>query len=456
MQPIDWSREGDRCVSLLQDLLRIPSVNRGTNDATDGGETPCAERLAAFLREGGLDPVLVGAEPWRMNVVARLRGKGKKPPILLCAHLDVVEADAAKWRHDPFGGVIDAGYLWGRGAIDMKNMAAMSACVLRLLAEHEGEGVLERDVIFAGVADEEAGCARGSLWLVEHHPELVRAEYVLGEIGAFSLYLFGRTFYPIQIAEKGACWVRATFEGDPGHGSLPDKDSAVVKLGRAVARLGKKRFPQHPTEAVGKFLHALAAELPSPQRQVLSRLTTPQVARLILDYLVKDEQQARTFGALLSNTASPTVVRAGNKTNVIPGRASVEIDGRTLPGQSTADFLAELRAILGEDASLEVLRELPPVVTSESTELFAHLGKTLRAHDPTAKPIPFVIPGFTDAKAWARLGAVCYGFSPVRFDPTHDVSFSRMYHGHDERVPVAGLRWGLRVLHDAVASFCRV
>jgi acetylornithine deacetylase/succinyl-diaminopimelate desuccinylase-like protein len=456
MQQIDWSREGDRCVALLQDLLRIPSVNRGTGDSTDGGETPCAERLAAFLREGGLEPVLLGAEPQRMNVVARLKGKGTKPPILLCAHLDVVEADASKWTHDPFGGVIDRGYLWGRGAIDMKNMAAMSACVLRLLAEQVGEGVLERDVIFAGVADEEAGCARGSLWLAEHHPDLVRAEYVLGEIGAFSLHLFGRTFYPIQIAEKGMCWVRATFEGDPGHGSLPNKESAVVKLGRAISRLGKKRFPQHPTAAVGKFLHALAAELPSPQKQVLARLTTPQVAGLILDYLVKDETQQRTFGALLSNTASPTVVRAGNKTNVIPGRATVEIDGRTLPGQSTADFLAELRQVIGEDASFEVLRDMPPVESTESTELFAHLSKTLRAHDPTAKPIPFVIPGFTDAKAWARLGSICYGFSPCRFDPTHDVSFSRMYHGHDERVPVDGLTWGLHVLYDAVGDFCRL
>ncbi len=454
MTEIDWAVEGDRCVSLLQDLIRIPTVNRGE----DGGcnERPAAELLADFLRAGGLDPVLLEPEKNRTSVVARLRGNGAAPAILLNAHLDVVEADASKWRCDPFGGNILDGYVWGRGAIDMKNMAAMSACVIRLLAEHAGPGRLDRDVVFAGVADEEAGCGKGALYLVDQHAEKVRAEYTLGEIGAFSQNVFGRTFYPIQIAEKGVCWVRATFEGQPGHGSLPNPESAVVKLGRAIQRLGGKRFPQHPTEAVTKFFEAMASELPAPQRHVLKRLKTPQVAALILDYLVKDDSQRRTFGALLSNTASPTVVRAGSKVNVQPGTATLDIDGRTLPGQSEAMFLAELREILGKENApeLEVLHSLPPIETTERTPLFSHLTSVLRRHDPVALPIPFVIPGFTDAKAYAKLGSKCYGFSPVRFDPTHEISFAAMYHGHDERVPVDGLKWGLRVLYDAVEGFC--
>jgi len=199
----------------------------------------------------------------------------------------------------------------------------------------------------------------------------------------------------------------------------------------------------------------MAAELPSPQRHVLKRLTLPQVAALILDYLVKDEGQRRTFGALLSNTVSPTVVRAGNKVNVIPGVATVELDGRTLPGQTAASLIEELRAVVGDGPRIEILREMPPVVVSERTPMFSHLARTIREHDPLGIPIPFMIPGFTDAKAYDKLGSKCYGFSPVRFDPSHDVAFSKMFHGHDERVPVDGLGWGLRVLFDAVTGFAR-
>ncbi len=451
---IDWKIEGDRCVALLQDLIRIPTVNRGDPSQGGGGcnERPAAERVADFLRDAKLDPILLEPEKNRTSVVTRLRGTGAKPPILLNAHLDVVEADASKWRHDPFAAEIHDGYIWGRGAVDMKHMAAMSACVMRLLAERIGPNKLTRDIIFAAVADEEAACSKGSLFLVDEHPEKVRAEYTLGEIGAFSQHILGRSFYPIQVAEKGVCWVRATFEGEAGHGSMPKEDNAVLKLGRAITRLGK-RLPQHPTESVTKFIDAMASELPAPQKHALKRLKTPQVAALILDYLVKDESQRRTFGALLSNTATPTVVRGGNKVNVIPGYATLEIDGRTLPGQSESAFLAELREVLGDEAKLEVIRSLPPVETSERTPLFSHLTNVLRRHDPLALPIPFVIPGFTDAKAYAKLGSKCYGFSPVKFDPTHEISFSAMYHGHDERVPVDGVHWGLRVLYDAVAGF---
>ncbi|MBN9167683.1 MAG: hypothetical protein BGO98_36040 [Myxococcales bacterium 68-20] len=452
---IDWKNEGAACVELLRDLIRIPTVNKGTGEAGDANERVAAERLAEHLRAAGVEPKIVEKKKGRGNLIARIKGDGTKPPLLLNAHLDVVEADASAWRHDPFGAEIHDGYIWGRGAIDMKHMAAMSACVMALIARHVKEGGrLERDVIFAAVADEEAGCGLGSMYLVDEHADDVRAEYMLGEIGAFSLHLFGRTFYPIQVAEKGVCWVRATYQGSPGHGSMPDPESAVLKLAGAIERLGKKRFPMHPTRVVREFLEGLARELPTPQRQVLRRLTTPQVAALILDYLIRDPGQQRSFGAMLSNTASPTVVRAGSKVNVIPGRASVDIDGRTLPGQSEISFLAELRNALGEEpASLEVLRSLPPVEAPSTTPLFELLASTLKQHDPTGVPLPYLIPGFTDAKAYTRLGTHCYGFTPLRFDPTHEISFTAMYHGHDERVPVDGLKWGLRILYDAVSRF---
>jgi len=460
MEAIDWTAEGERCVSLLAELLRIPTVNRGTGEEGDGGETPAAEFLADFLRDAGVEPRLFAKKKGRACLVARVKGTGERPPILLNAHLDVVEADASGWDHPPFGGEIHDGYLWGRGAIDMKNMAAMSACVMALLARNAssagGAGKLDRDVIFAAVADEEAGCADGSLFLVDEHPDQVRAEYTLGEVGGFSLHLMGRTFYPIQVAEKGVCWVRATFEGNPGHGSLPDPNSALLRMAHAVSKLGRTRLPMHPSPPVTTFLRALASRLPLPHRGALSLLAVPAVAGAILDHLVRDADQRRTFGALLSNTATPTIVRAGSKINVIPGRASVDIDGRILPGQTEASFLDELGAVLGSDATLEVLRSLPPIETTETHPFFDHLAGTIRRHAPDAVPIPFVVPGFTDAKAYARLGSTCYGFSPVQLDPTHrEVVFSRMYHGHNERIPVSGLRWGLRVLYEAVASFCR-
>jgi acetylornithine deacetylase/succinyl-diaminopimelate desuccinylase-like protein len=212
----------------------------------------------------------------------------------------------------------------------------------------------------------------------------------------------------------------------------------------------------HPTQVVERFIKQMAAALPRPQSSILRRLTTPQVASLILDHLVKDDGQRRTFGAMLSNTASPTVVRGGAKVNVIPGRASVEIDGRTLPGQSVDAFLAELRDALGpdgRDARLEVLRTFPSTETTPDTPLYEHLARTLRRHDPQGIPVPFLVSGFTDASAFAKLGTRCYGFAPVRFDPAHDVNFAAMYHGDDERIPVDGVHWGLRVLFDAVRDF---
>jgi acetylornithine deacetylase/succinyl-diaminopimelate desuccinylase-like protein len=330
-------------------------------------------------------------------------------------------------------------------------MAAMSACVLALIARSGQK--LERDVIFAAVADEEAGCENGSLFLVDEYPDEVRAEYMLGEIGAFSLHMLGRTFYPIQVAEKGICWVRATFDGTPGHGSIPNPDSSVVKLARAIERLGRTRMPMHPTAVVNRFIRGLAERLPQPQGAILRRLTAPQLAPFILDWLVRDDSQKRSFGAMLSNTASPTVLRAGNKVNVIPGRASVDLDGRTLPGQTDDSFLEELRAILGAEAKLEVLRSMPPVLTSRETPLFEHLARTLGKHDPGGFAIPYMIPGFTDSKAYSRLGTKCYGYSPVRF-PDDGVVFTRMYHGDDEQVHADGLKWGVRVLYEAVAGFC--
>ena len=426
-------------------LLRLDTTN------PPGNERPAAAYLAGKLRDVGYDVTVIESAPTRANLVTRYRGDGRAAPLLLAAHLDVVEADPTQWRQPPFSGVIAEDCLWGRGAIDMKNMAAMSVAILRKLAVDKP--ALARDVIFAGVADEEAGCDLGSRFLVEHHPELVRAEYAIGESGGFSLHLGNATFYPVQVAEKGLCWVRARWKGEPGHGSMPRPDSAVVRMAEAVARLGRGHLPVHPTAELRRFLEGVAARQPAIARPLLRVLTRPELLARVLR-LRPDAGIARSLGALLANTASPTVVRAGAKTNVIPGVAEVEIDGRTLPGQSTEDFLRELRAVLGDDVELEVMKAAPATVTEPvASPLYDVIARQVLAREPDATVVPYMIPGFTDAKYFTQLGAKWYGFSPVKIDKASGIKFADMFHGHNERIPVAGLHWGAEVLDAVVREF---
>jgi acetylornithine deacetylase/succinyl-diaminopimelate desuccinylase-like protein len=436
----------DDAKRLCQSLLQIDTTN------PPGNERPAAELLEATLREVGLEPVLLEAEPTRTNLVVRHRGTGAKPPLLLTAHLDVVEADPAKWRRPPFSGEEHDGCLWGRGAIDMKNMAAMCTAILRRLVTSETR--LERDVIFAAVADEEAGCDLGSRFLVEHHRALVEAEYAIGESGGFSLHLGDSTFYPIQVAEKGFCWVRARLTGEPGHGSMPRHDSVVTRLGDALTRLGEARLPIHQTRYVTDFLDAIRARQPGLLQPLVKLVARPHLLARVAR-LVPGASIARSFSALLSNTAAATVVRAGAKTNVIPGVAEFEIDGRTLPGQTDDDLLRELHAVLGEGVELEIIKSAPPVVTEPiESPVFDIIKRQVEAREPGAVVVPYLIPGFTDAKYFTRMGARWYGFSPVKIEKGSGIRFADMFHGHDERVPVAGLAWGVEVLDAVVREIC--
>jgi acetylornithine deacetylase/succinyl-diaminopimelate desuccinylase-like protein len=424
----------------LRALLRLDTTN------PPGAEGPAVEYLAQVLREGGLEPEVLVSPKGRPNLVARLQGTGARAPLLIGAHLDVVEADPTRWRHPPFAGVEAEGCLWGRGAIDMKNMAAQAAAILVGLRRAGVQPA--RDLIFAAVADEEAGCEEGSQFLVTAHPEKVRAEYALGEGGGFSVTFGGRRFYPIMTAEKGLAWVRVVAEGPPGHGSMPLEGSAVAKLARAVDRLATTRLPAHASGPATAFVRALAEHAPLPVATVLRLLLRPRLRDLVLDKLFPDPALARPFAALLANTVSPTVLRAGAKTNVIPGRAEAELDGRTLPGQSAEDLLRELQALAGPDVRFELMTSAPPTETSPDTDLFRHLCATVRRHDPEAIPIPYLCPGFTDAKSWSRLGARCYGFLPLRLPP--ELRYADLFHGDDERIPLDGLDWGTRVLWDAL------
>lgn len=442
---IDWSAVTREAVGYFKDLLRIDTQN------PPGNERPAAELLARIFEKEGIEHQILESEPTRASIVARVRGSGKRGPLLLNGHLDVVPAEREKWERDPFGGEEAGGFIWGRGAIDMKNMVTMSVMALVLLKR--SGAALDRDVIFAGVADEEAGSRKGSLFLVEQHPELVRAEYVLNEVGGHTLHMGSSRFYPIQVAEKGICWFELTAHGQPGHGSMPHPHNAVVRLARAIEALGRVRLPQHNTPVVEGFLRRLSEGAPFPQGAVLPLLLQPRLSGPLLDLIQKQSlDQAIGLNAMLRNTASPTVLSAGKKINVIPSSASVQIDGRVIPGQTREEYLREVQRVVGDDLKVTVLEYHDGTSFAADTPLYDAICRSLAVHDPGGVPVPYMIPGFTDAFAYKKLGAICYGFSPVKLPP--DLNFTRMYHGHNERIPTEGFAWGVRVLHDVVRDFC--
>ncbi|MGQ9466279.1 MAG: M20/M25/M40 family metallo-hydrolase [Anaerolineae bacterium] len=442
---IQWTDITAETIRHLQALIRIPTVN------PPGNEKPAADYLAEVLAAEGYDPVVLESAPGRGNVVARYRGRGETPPLLLLSHLDVVPVEPEKWDHDPFGGEIADGFIWGRGALDMKFATAMQLTVMLMLARERPP--LARDVIFAATADEEAGGVYGIGYLIDHHLEKIRAEYALTEFGGFPIDLGGKRIYLCQVAEKGICWVRMRARGTPGHGSVPHRDNAVVKLAEATARLGRTPLPFHRTDAVAGMVEGMAAALGGWRGAVLRGILHPMLSTFILRRVIRDPQQVHYFRALLHNTVSPTVLRAGTKTNVIPSEAEAELDGRILPGQDLDSFLAEVRAVVGEGFEFEPIMVAPPVAADHRTPLFAAMAEGLRRHDPEAAAVvPMLVTGGTDAKHLARAGIPCYGFTPVQLPP--EMNFMQMIHGHNERIPVDSLAFGVRVLYEVVTDFC--
>jgi acetylornithine deacetylase/succinyl-diaminopimelate desuccinylase-like protein len=442
---IDWPAATAEALAHFKELLRIDTTN------PPGNERAAADYLARVLDREGIPYRIVESEPTRASLVARLVGSGKKAPLMLNGHLDVVPAEREHWQHDPFGAEEHDGCVWGRGAVDMKNMVAMS--LMTLVTLKRAGAVLDRDLIFAAVADEEAGSRHGARFLVEQHPDLVRAEYVLNEIGAYTLYLGDAVFYPIQVAEKGICWFELTAQGTPGHGSMPRPDNAVVRLARAVEALGTVRLPFHSVPVVETFLRGLVERAPALARKAVPLLSRPAFARVLLTLArMQDPEQAISLEALLRNTASPTVLSGGRKVNVIPSSASVLVDGRMLPGQTVDGFLAEVQRVVGDDLRVRILEQHEGQVFRTDTPLYDAIRRIIEKHHPGAVAVPFMIPGFTDSHAYAKLGATCYGFSPVKMPK--GLNYTRLYHGHDERIPIDGFAWGLRVLFDLVSEFC--
>jgi len=467
----EWGTAHDELVELLQALIRIPSINPPN---PPGPETDAARLIAERLRAEGLDPEIVEPEPGRGSVLARLHGDGTGgEPLLLLSHHDVVPVDPTGWRFPPFAAEIADGYLWGRGAVDMKSMVAMEVMTLILLARRARAAGndpargpipgLTRDVMFACTADEEAGGTVGVKWLVEHRPETIKAAGALNEAGGVSVDLAGRRFYPVMTAEKGRETYRILVHGTWGHGSMPRDDNAAVLAAEAIRRLAAPGEPSltGPIKALLDGIEAaLGADDASPDDAKAAELVRaiggddPHRSDAAVRSLC-DEMYARALRALLRNTISPGVVHAGIKYNIIPGEATIEIDCRTLPGTTEGDMREEVIARLGDlmpRCTVEHVIGAPPVEAEASGELYDLLCSTIVAHDPEGIPVPVMAPFATDAKWTAHLGVPTYGFSPLRLEPGE--RFLERFHGQDERVGLDALRWGLPVLFDVVAGFC--
>jgi acetylornithine deacetylase/succinyl-diaminopimelate desuccinylase-like protein len=299
------------------------------------------------------------------------------------------------------------------------------------------------------VADEEAGCELGSLWLVREHPDRVRAQYAFGEFGGFTRHVGELRICPVQIAEKGVCWLRIRARGMGGHGGFPGPDNALGAIGAAAQRLTDTSTPLHVTPVMERFVHTLAAHQPFPRGLVFQQVLNRHIGDLVLKRVLPDRDIARNLYALLHNTANPTVLRGGAKLNVVPAEAELQVDGRTLPGQTDEDLIREVREIIGEDYEIEVIKSMPPVDGDPGDPVFDVIREVLGRMDPGVVVVPNLIWGFTDAKAWSSLGATCVGFSPVRLN--REDSFQELLHGMDERIPVEGFRFGLRALIEVVA-----
>ncbi|MDD7918397.1 M20/M25/M40 family metallo-hydrolase [Actinomycetospora callitridis] len=429
-------RAEDEVVSLTSELIQIDSQNTGEL-ATTTGEAEAAAYVDAKLREVGYETeVIESGAPGRHNVFARLKGADpERPALLVHGHLDVVPFDESEWSVHPLSGSVQDGYVWGRGAVDMKDMDAM---ILALARQFAAEGVVPpRDLVFAFLADEEAGGAYGSHWLAENRPDLFEGcTEALGEVGGFSLTLGEDVrVYPVMTAEKSIAWMRLRVRSRPGHGSMVHDENAVTILAEAVARLGRHRFPLVLTESVQGFFDEITA---------LTGIEFPTDSAAALDGAVaKLGGVARVVGATTRDTANPTMLSAGYKANVIPSVAEATIDCRVLPGRQEA-FERELDEILGPDVEREWIRNLQAVETSFDGELVDVMTRAVQEEDPQAHTLPYMMSGGTDAKAFEKLGMRCFGFAPLRLPP--DLDFTALFHGIDERVPVDALQFGTRVL----------
>ncbi|MEM3162072.1 MAG: M20/M25/M40 family metallo-hydrolase [Candidatus Bathyarchaeia archaeon] len=438
----------EEVTTLLRDLIRINTTN------PPGNETEAASYLAEVLEEEGLDCEILESAPGRGNLVTRLKGTGEKPSLLLLSHLDVVAANPKEWSVHPFSGLVKDGFVWGRGAVDMKSMTAIEVMVMKLLKRNNVK--LKGDVILAATADEERGGEAGAGWLIHNHPEKVMASYVINEGGGQAIPIKGKNVFTIQTAEKGILWLKVKAKGIPGHGSLPGAaDNAILRMCKVIERLGNHRADVALVPTVMQFLKALAEADNSIRGEINSLLQNPNMADKVLDALThQDKTMAEEIRAMLRMTIAPTIVHGGIKENIIPSECEAVFDCRVLPWQSTAEALEKIRSLLGDIDKLEfeVIQSNEPSESPTDTPLYQLMVEVLREFEPECSVTPIMLTGGTDSRFFRRLDAVCYGFHPLRSDLPYG-EILKMVHGVDERISVENLIFGTSVLYHVVERF---
>ena len=425
---------------ILQDLIRFDTTN------PPGNERPCIEYVDRLLHGAGIETQRVAKDPERPNLLARLPGRGEAPGVLLFGHVDVVTTKHQVWAVPPFEGRIQDGFLWGRGALDMKSGVAMMLHALLRLADERR--ALPGDILLAVVVDEEAGGDAGSRFLAGEHAEHFDGiRYAIGEFGGFPLYISRAPLYMIQVGEKQPCWTEVKLHGPAGHGARPMRDGAMADLGKLLVRLNRSRLPVHITPATERMVHAIADVLPAGKRVIFRRLLDPKRTDRILRRL---GEIGRNLEPLFRNTVNATLVRGGEKPNVIPSEISLGLDGRLLPGYGPRDLLDELESAVGTplDANVRLFDEGP---TDMDLGLLPLLGASLAAAHPGAHAVPYLLPGSSDARFFARLGIQTYGFLPMNLPEGFD--FFATIHAANERIPVESVEFGARVLHDVLVRY---
>lgn len=428
-------------VEVLRRLVRVDTTN------PPGNEAPAIAIIESLLTDAGIESTRIASDPARPNLIARIRGRGTAPPLLLQGHIDVVPVSGQDWAHAPFEGVIADGCIWGRGTLDMKGpLVMMLDAFLRAAADPTPPA---GDVILAVLADEEMQGTYGAHFLVTEHPKIFEGvRYSIGEFGAFPFVVDGIRFYPIQIAERIGVGFEITIEGPAGHGSMPIRGGAMAKLGKMLRALDQRRMPVHLTTATRLMVEAMAEHASGKTKWALGRLADERTAGLALWAL---QSQLGMLEPMFRNTVSPTVVQGGDTHNVIPAQVTLNLDGRMLPGVTVADFEQELRAIVGDDCSIKTIVDGATTPAEPDLGLFEVLAGALTAHDPSAVPIPYLMPAVTDGRWFAQLGIQPYGYTPITLPDGFD--FQRTVHAADERIPVDALEFGSDVLRDVIRRY---
>lgn len=420
-------------VALLQKLIRFNTVN------PPGDEAGCIDFIKNLLEEAGFETTILAKNPKRPNLVTRLPGTGEAPPFLLYGHIDVVTVGNQEWQYPPFEGLIREGFVWGRGALDMKGPLAM---MLTALIRCQTNGYKPKgDLILAVVCDEEDEGLYGADFLTEEHGDLFEGvRYAIGEIGGFSMHVSGQRFYPIMVAEKQKCTLKATIKGPSGHGSLPLRNGAMAKLGILLNNLNSQKLPIHITPVVKRMIEGFASGMSFPANIIVKQLLNPFLADLVIDLL---GDNGKFFESVLHHTVNATIVSGGDKINVVPDQITLELDGRLLPGADPSELIREINRIKGTDIDFEVTTYIPGPGEVDLA-LFPLLASILKEFDQKAIPVPFLIGGATDARYFSKLGIQTYGFTPMILPQGMD--FSKLVHAANERIPVEALEFGVNTI----------